>query len=347
MAPEVKIRGYTIEWAEPDYFILSRREVLYKATSLDGSFVRLGAYPCTPWKNGVAKIRLCQRLFRHMYYNVLKLPDGCLFLTFGRSIGLYANGNINLVDGLVRPCRVLRSGCAVDQNGTVFFGEYLGNEKRDPVSVYRYIPGSSRLELAYTFPAGSIRHVHGIFQDPYTAELWCVTGDRGQECRVLRTVDSFRNLEIVGEGDETWRCVGLLFTQDAIYYATDAEFQTNRIFRIDRKSGRRDEIGSVDGPVYYSYILGNDLFFGVSAELCPWQKGPVHKGRSASLWHVSEDGQIHKLLSFEKDLFSVRYFMPGTLHFPNGPGQTTKLYIQCVGLKGADNLTYRIRRKTN
>lgn len=344
IAPEPLLQGYSIEWLEPDYFVLSRREELYEAHALHEKFVKIGTYPTLFWKKSVARYRPFQRLFRHMYYNVLKLPNGNLFLTFDRGIGLYIDGNIHPIDDLARPCRLLRSGCAIDKNGNVFFGEYLSNSERGPIQVYRYIPGNTRLEVAYTFQPGTIRHVHGIYYDPYSESLWCVTGDRGSECRILRTVDSFRHLETIGQGDESWRCVSLLFSEDAVYYATDSEFQQNRIYRINRKTGQRDALGNIDGLVYYSCNLGNDLFFGVSAELCPGQKGPIHKGRAASLWHVAEDDKIQKLCSFEKDILPVKYFMPGTLHLPGGPGMTTMFYFHCVGLRGADNLTYRIKK---
>lgn len=345
IVPETTISGYTIEWAEPNYFILSRREMLYEACSLNSHVTLLGAYPCAFWKSRAALFRLFQRLFRHMYYNVLKLPDESVFLTFDRSVGLYSGGNIRLLTGQMRPCRVLRSGCAVDKNGVVFLGEYLDNKQRSPIRIYQYVQGSMQIEVVYTFPANSIRHIHGIYSDPYTKDLWCVTGDYGNECRILRTPDSFRHLEIIGEGDESWRCVSLLFAENALYYATDSEFQQNRIYRIDRKTGKRDELANLDGLVYYSYALGEDLFFGVTAELCPWQKGSAHKGRSASLWHVSEDGNIQKLIAFEKDHLSVKYFMPGTLHFPRGPGLLTTFYFHCVGLNGTDNLTYRVSKR--
>jgi hypothetical protein len=184
---------------------------------------------------------------------------------------------------------------------------------RLPVQVYRYTPGSRHVDVVYTFPAGSIRHVHGVYHDPYTDALWCVTGDKDSECPILHADDGFRTLEVIGKGDETWRCVSLLFTEDAVYYSMDAEFVRNWIYRIDQKSGRRDALGSVDGPVYYSYAFGKDLFFAVTAELCPSQQG-----KSASLWHVSEVGDLKQIFSVEKDRLPVKYFMPGTPHCQPG-----------------------------
>ena len=108
---------------------------------------------------------------------------------------------------------------------------------------------------------------------------------------MLRTRDGFESVEVVGEGDESWRCVSVVFTERAIYYATDSEFQRNRIYRLDRISGERREIGEIDGPVYVGKAVGPDVFFCVTAELCPSQIG-----RSATLWHVDEKDALRPVL---------------------------------------------------
>ena len=59
-------------------------------------------------------------------------------------------------------------------------------------------------------------------------------------------VDALQTLPAVGAGDETWRAVSVQFTRDAVWYATDAEFRPNRLFRLDRASGRRREIEADD-----------------------------------------------------------------------------------------------------
>src|SRR5262249_22724453 len=157
--------------------------------------------------------RPAQRLLRFLFYNVLRIEDGAVFVTFDKQAGIHEEGRFHLLEGLVKPCRVLRGACALDRNGTVYFGEYLLNPERGPVLVYRRERGTRRVEVVHPFPAGSVRHVHGIYHDPYTGSLWCVTGDGASECRMLRTRDGFATLEEIGAGDETWRCVSLLFTQ--------------------------------------------------------------------------------------------------------------------------------------
>jgi len=269
---------------------------------------------------------------------VVPLENNEIFLSFGRDIGIYRDGNIRLVKGLVRKCRILRSACAKDANGNIYFGEYFNNPSRDTVSIYRYEVRSSRLDVVYQFKPGEIRHVHGIYFDPFDNCLWCLTGDLPDECRILRSYDGFSTVEVVGQGDETWRAVSLLFTKDAIYYGMDAEFQSNHIYSWNRQTQARRDLGEVDGPIYYSTNCGSNLFFAVTAEPCPSQIS-----QSATLWCVEDSHSLAKIISFEKDFYNHRYFMPGTLHFPKGR-QLEGILFNGVGLKGADNRTFRVSR---
>jgi len=319
--------------------LLSRRRSLFAAESLTDEPRLIGTVDIPLWKAAASRVRLGQRLLRSMFYNVMPLDDGRVFVTFNRQVGFLEDGRYRAVAGLERPCRVLRRGVARDAKGTVYFGEYLDNSERGAMRVYRLPAGSSRLEVAHTFAAGEIRHIHGVYFDPVGDALWCLTGDHGDEARILRTTDGFRTVEKVGGGDESWRAVSALFTSEAIFYAMDAEFTENKVFRLDRASGERREIGAVDGPVYFSHQCGSDLFFAVTAELCPSQVG-----KNATLW-LFDGEHLSPLLSFEKDALP-NYFMPGTLHLPAGPGRSDRFALHGVGLSRAGNRCIELWRST-
>lgn len=329
--------GFGVEWADERRLIVSRRNDLFEL--VDGAAPRLIArFPQQVWKEQVARQRHVQRALRFMYYNVLPLPSGEMFLTFGKDVGvIQPTSELQRIGGLHRPCRVLRGACALGADGAVYFGEYIDNAHRGPLHVYRYWPGASEVECVYSFSAGAIRHVHGVFTDPYGPDLWCAAGDSESECRIIRTGDGFRTHDIVGGGDETWRAVSLQFTPDAVFYAMDAEFRQNYIHRIDRKTGRRDVVQALEGPTYYSARRGMDLFFAVTAELAP-----IQKGKFAALWHV--DGGTsgtQRLATFPKDAMSVRYFLPGTLDFAQGDGSRHEILFRTTALR-PDNAVYAI-----
>jgi hypothetical protein len=203
--------------------------------------------------------------------------------------------------------------------------------------VYKYTVGSDTLDVVHVFPPNSIKHVHGIYFDKFSGSLVCLTGDKDSECRMLRSFDGFRTIETIGEGDETWRAVSVVFGRDNFYYGTDAEFRVNQIFRVDRADLSRTPIGEVDGTVFYSKRLGDDIFFTTTAENAPSQKENV-----AALWQVSPDGQCRELAKFRKDRWHKTFFMLGTIHFPYHNAFSDKLYFSLVGVDG-DNRVYCLR----
>lgn len=335
---EASLRGYSVEWLGPDEMIVSRRNQLYRRRNRE-PLAAWGSVPSMWWERAASQLRPLQRLLRAMVYNVVVQDAETLLVTYGRSVWLCRDGRFEPVRGLLRPCRVLRGGLAVDRGGRAYFGEYLTNRARTAMRVYCLEPRSARAEVVHEFPAGTVRHIHGIYHDPWSGALWCLTGDFGAECRMLMTQDRFRSLEVVGMGDESWRCVSLLFTPTHVFYATDAEFERNRVYRLERTSGHREQLGELDGPTYYTHACGGDLFFAVTAELCPSQHG-----RSASLWCLDSRGELRRLTGFEKDSLPVNLFLPGTLHLPAGPGRSDEFYLHGVGLRGADGRTFRVHR---
>ena len=334
------LKGFAAEWTEPGIHLFTRGEKLYQTTSLEQpSLEYLGAFPTPSWRRHCSTLRPIQRMLRGFFYNVVPIANNEIFLSYGRDIGIYRDGNIRLLNGLVRKCRILRSACAKDANGDIYFGEYFNNPDRESLNIYKYDVRSSRLNVVYQFSPGAVRHIHAIYFDPFDNCLWCLTGDLPGECRILRSFDGFSTLEDVGQGDETWRAVSLLFTKEAIYYGMDAEYQKNHVYRWDRKTQKRLDLGQVDGPIYYSTKCESNLFFGVTAEKCPSQLS-----QAATLWCIEDGHSLFKIKSYEKDFYNYRYFMNGTIHFPQGR-HSDEILFNGVGLKGADNRTFRVYRR--
>lgn len=332
--PELK--GFTIEWAEPENFYLSRRNALFHSTDLKPPFRKIAAVDSPFWKQLASNFRPLQRLLRFMVTNVIPLANGDLFVTFDKSVGIIRNGRYQVLSGLERPCRVLRSACAVDEQDRVFFGEYLANNERGEMRVYQYTCGDDRLEVIYTFPKNSIKHIHGLYYDENTKSIFCLTGDDEKECQILQTFDQFQTVETIGQGDETWRAVSLLFTEKSLFYGMDAEFRANHIYQCDRASGERKSLGEVNGTVFYSKKLGEDLFFTTTAENAPSQTENV-----AAIWNVNREGKCEEIVKFKKDFWHPTLFMFGTIHFPCQNKLDRQLFFSLVGVE-EDNRTFKI-----
>jgi hypothetical protein len=330
-------RGSVVEWAEPGKFILSRNDQLFVCGDPHSAWRSIAKAPASQIRSLTARFRPFQRLLRFMFYNVIPLADGSIFFTFDKSVGIVRNGSATVLAGLERPARVLRSGCAVDPSGDVYFGEYIANDRREALNIYRFSPGSDHVETAAALPPGFARHIHGIYFDEFDKRLVALTGDLPHESRFVISSDGFSSYEVLYEGDESYRAVSILFDKDAIYYGTDAEHRANVIYRIDRSTGRRTALGEVNGTVFYSKRFAGHFIFATTAENAPSQQR-----NAAELWATDGSGPPKCLASFPKDAWPGGLFMFGTIHFPFLNDLEDRLYFSLVGVRG-DGKTYVLR----
>ena len=87
-----ELRGYAVEWAEPNNFYLSRRNQLFHSDSLKPPFKLIAAIDAPLIKKLASNFRLAQRVLRFMVTNVVPLADGDLFVTFDKSVGVVRDG---------------------------------------------------------------------------------------------------------------------------------------------------------------------------------------------------------------------------------------------------------------
>lgn len=334
--------GFVPEWAAADGgYWLSRGPSLYQAESLGAAPRLVIRFPLGGWKRVVSGVSLARRLLRLSFYAVVPRPDGSVFVSFDRSFGILRDGRVQPVQGLAKAFRNLRGGVALAPSGAIYFGEYVINRGRtDSVNIYRLPPGSSQAEIVHTFAPAEVRHVHSVRWDDVSTRLWICCGDLPAECRILTTTEDFKNIETVGAGDESWRAIQPIFQKHEVYYATDAEFDPNAIYRIHRDTGVRDRVTAIDGPSYYGGSAGAFAIYATTAELCPSQSK-----RAAELWAVDRDG-AQCLGVYKKDLLGIRklvaFFQPGLVLFPAGPG-AGPLALTGMGLKGLSGRVFVLK----
>ena len=330
------LQGFVIEWAEEGNFILSRRNQIFHSSDLAYKPKLIGEVSAPFWRELAAFPRLGQRLLRFSVNCVIPLDSNEYFVSFDKTIGLIRDGKYHSINGLQRPSRILRSGVAIHPSGDLYFGEYLANVQRESVLIYRYTPGSDSVSVAHEFPAGSIRHIHGIYFDRFDNSLVCLTGDADHECKMIRSRDGFQTLDIIGEGDESWRAVSVLFTEDTVFYGTDAEFRSNTIYELDRHTLEKKNLGEVSGTVFYSQQSGSDLFFATTAENAPSQDENV-----AAIWNISPSGDLSEVAKFAKDRWHKTLFGFGTVYFPHISSPTEEVFFSLSAVR-SDNRTFKI-----
>ena len=73
-------------------------------------------------------------------------------------------------------------------NNKVYYGEDRQNLKREEISVFELDKTDYLFKQIWKFK--QIRHVHGIFHDPYTNSFWITTGDSDSESAIWETTDA-------------------------------------------------------------------------------------------------------------------------------------------------------------
>jgi len=218
-------------------------------------------------------------------------------------------------------------------SGRIYWGEYFDNRERKEVHIYASTDRGRTWQIAYTFPAGSIRHVHNIVYDRLGDCLWVLTGDEGAECKVLCADCDLRSLEVVLAGDQQARAVAAIPVQNGLYLATDTPFEKNHIYRLDRK-GEIEEMAGLASSSIYGCQVGAAMFFSTMVE-----PSRVNTSREVNIVGTNDGANWQVLVRWKKDSFPMRYFQYGNALLPDGENSTAYLAATTIAVKSDDLAT--------
>ncbi|MFP4643764.1 MAG: hypothetical protein ACLFM0_05375 [Spirochaetales bacterium] len=271
-----------------------------------------------PWSGSsylLAGVPAVARLLRLGIHSLVAGESAALVIA-NRHTYLLENGHITSIGPLVgsRPLAV------VAHNESFYYGEYRSNRQRSPVHVWKYASNGDGWRPVWQF--NNVRHIHGVFHDPYSDQLWVTTGDRNDEAAIWRTDDCFGSLERVVGGAQWCRAVQLLFTRDHVYFGSDTPLEKNYIYRMNRDGGGVERLAAVGSSVFYGCRVGNDLFFSTAVE-----PSSVNTTGYAQVWHSPDGNQWDTVMSFKSDPLPSKYFQYAQVLFPTGPGDNEHVYL--------------------
>jgi hypothetical protein len=226
-------------------------------------------------------------------------------------------------------------------SGTIYWGEYFDNRERAEVHIYASTDRGRTWQIAYTFSAGSIRHVHNIVYDRWGDCLWILTGDEGAECKVLRASCDLgsveRPVEVVLAGNQQARAVAAIPTREGLYLSTDTPFEKNHMYRLDR-AGNVEQVGDLASSSIFgcrvACRVGEAMFFSTMIE-----PSAVNTGREVHL-AGSRDGTNWQVLArWKKDNLPMRYFQYGNAFLPDGENTTHYLAATTIAVERDDLVT--------
>lgn len=278
--------------------------------------------------------RLGGRLRRDGFHALAVLPDGGLVAILPRAIAICPLGQqeFRATWHIRRGTRPL--ALAVLPSGAIYWGEYFNNPARDEVHVYGSLDGGRTWEVMYTFPAGSIRHVHSITYDPYRDCLWMCAGDYGTECRIMRVSSNWRTVETVLEAGQQTRAVRPIPTPEGLYFATDSELEQNFIYCLTSE-GTLEQLCPINGPGMWGCQVDSALFFSTDVEPSKLNVEPfacVYGSRDGKAWS--------RLVAWRKDPWKMSLFQFGNIILPRGWNHTHLLATTGMSVQEEDGVMH-------
>lgn len=250
---------------------------------------------------------LATRLLRLAPRAFVQLQSGTLLWVAGKHIWK-CNPNDS------RPISVFRfevgSGplfIAVEPDGSVVFGDYVADRQRRPSAIRRSVDGGDSWHVLHEFSAERIRHVHGVFWDPYSSCIWLTSGDADQESGLW--VLEGDEPKLVAGGRSIYRVVQPVFTTDAIFFGTDTPGESCGIYRLTRSDSRVDFLQPARGPVFFGTSVASRIAFSTAVE-------PGHSESSAALYLSDAQDGFQEVLALSKDRFDMRLFQYGQIYLP-------------------------------
>jgi hypothetical protein len=284
------------------------------------------------WRSLTSGNALTYRLVRDGFHALATLNDGCMVGAVpGAIVTRCPESDVfEVTHRIVRGTRPLH--ITATASGQLYWGEYFDNRGREAVHIYGSQDRGATWQVAYTFPARAIRHVHNIVNDPWRNCLWILTGDEGSECKILRASCDLSSLEAVLEGNQQARAAAALPTSEGLYLATDTPCERNHIYRLD-PSGRIECVGDLNSSSIYGCQVGDALFFSTMAE-----PSTVNNESEVQLVGSTSGRDWNALLMWKKDFWPMRYFQYGNVILPDGNNTTHVLAATTIAV-GEDDLT--------
>jgi hypothetical protein len=286
-----------------------------------------------------AEFRILRRLLRLDKSNVvLNFNKNGVIIIYQKYIYFYClkEKKLNLVSKLKNHRNVLHNAIAVTKNG-IFFGEYGPNKYKKKIPVWCSYNDGRNWKIIYNFPGGLIKHIHGIYNDPFKNNLWITTGDSNGECYLFKVPNKkFDNIIRYGDGSQKWRAVSLLFKKNHVIWGMDSPLQTSNLQIFNTKTKKLKKGCSFPGPVWYSKVFSDhSAILQTSVEI-----GDGVKSNYSSLFYSKDLINWYEIYKFKKDIFPKKLFKFGVIAFSEGIQSSKDFLFSAEGLKKIDGKVF-------
>lgn len=309
-----------INYSDKNRIIYSRGKTIYER-SHKGITREIVSLHKNIFDHIFCKSQLYQRLTRSHIQHVLPLKENRLLAFVSGHIYFIDMENQTIIASSSlrgsQPLHIAKFG------DTVYYGEYIRSSSKPPIYLLRSNPPYTKWKEVKKFD--NIRHIHGVFSDPYDESLWITTGDEDEECWIINLSRENYEVRFMMGGSQTYRAVTLLFSEDYIYYGTDTPKEKNYIYRFKRGTSVLEQLEEVGSSVFFGVKVNNNLYFSTGCE-----PGKFNREDAVELWESRGGTEWKKRMTFKKDLWHNKLFRYGLIFFPAGPGDEKHLWFSSI-----------------
>lgn len=326
------IKGYNPLFFNQEILFASKGNKVYSFSESLKKVEEIGIYSEGIIRNILSLHPLYCRIFRRGIH-ALALNENGNLVGVAKGHIVFKNKKEKVFHSVFNKFRGSRPFNLIYANGMFLFGEYFGNPNRENVCIFSSADGE-HWNTIYTFPPGSIRHIHSIKYDANKKGYWILTGDNDNESVIWFTED-FKTLNPVIKGGQFARAVNIITTKNFLIIPMDSPLEQNYIQFYNLEKGILETVSEIPGSAFHA--IESDGIMLVSTVTEPSQ---INKTNSATLWG-SLDGKVWKCIcELKKDIYPVslqpifRY-----AEIVLTPGENYTPYITAFGrsLKGMDN----------
>ena len=341
------------------YYLFSRGPKLYISTGLEEAQTLSVSLPVSRGKSILGAFRIFARALRLEPRCGIFLNDEVALVSYHGAIYKVncTTGDINIEhqfrEGMNNPLCFTKVNNVEGFTDGIYYGEYFLNHNGASVNIHRRNT-TGKWEVVYTYPAGSIYHIHNIIPCPEQGCLYILTGDADYESGIYRATNDFGEVKAVVSGKQAYRTCIALPIENGLLYTTDTPLEDNFLYKLDFDTNEITSIETIDGPSIYGKVLSkNEMVFSTSVEPdsritglryeFTYKLGAGVKNRKSHLYYVKwEDGKakFKELFSATKDIVPMGAGQFGTIMFPSGEGK--EIIVTGQAIRKYDNKTMGI-----
>lgn len=279
--------------------------------------------------------RLLRRALRLDKCNVMPIDP------FGRELILMRQGIVYKYDeakGLRVTCRLrqsrnlLHTDFCKTKSGLLLFGEYGANTERHSIPIYASNDNGENWKIVYEISAGRAKHIHGVYADSYSDNVWIFTGDADGECWVIEASEDFAKVRHHGDGSQIYRACTVFFTPDKVVWAMDSPLQSSQTVHFDRLTGSVELYEFFPGPIWYGLEVPSRGYLLASTV----EPGDSVVGDEACVYFSFDLVNWTKMTGFSKDCWPMGLFKFGVVGFSRGESRDGSFYMFGEALEGLD-----------